>query len=165
MHCNKILVSEQYGFRKGIATEDAAFKLTDSVLKSIDQEKHTGGIFCDLAKAFDCVNHEILFSKLQFYGVRGKMLKWFKSYLTNRKQKVEIKSLRNTKNFFSNWGMIKHGVLQGSIQGPLLFIIYINYLPPTLKKSSEPIIFADDTSVIISSKKFDDFCATANSVF
>jgi hypothetical protein len=102
MHCNKILVPEQYGFRKGIATEDAAFKLTDSVLKSIDQKKHTGGTFCDLAKALDCVNHEILFSKLQFYGVRGTMLKWFKLYLTNRKQKVEIKSPRNTQKFFSN---------------------------------------------------------------
>jgi hypothetical protein len=57
MHCNNILVPEQYGFRKGISTEDSAFKLTDSVLKYIDQKKHVGGIFYDLAKAFDCVNH------------------------------------------------------------------------------------------------------------
>ncbi|PNF23822.1 hypothetical protein B7P43_G15913 [Cryptotermes secundus] len=164
MHCNNILVPEQYGFRKGVSTEDAAFKLTDNVLKSIDQKRHVGGIFCDLAKAFDCVNHEILLSKLQFYGIRGTVLKWFKSYLTNRKQKVEIKSPKYTQNFFSNWRTVKHGVPQGSVLGPLLFIIYINDLPPTINFSSEPIIFADDTSVIISSKMFDDFCAISNRV-
>jgi hypothetical protein len=68
------LVPEQYGFRKGISTEDATFKLTDSVLKYIDQKKHVRGIICDLAQAFDCVNHEILLSKLQFYGIRGTIL-------------------------------------------------------------------------------------------
>jgi hypothetical protein len=104
MQTNNILVTEQFGFRKGMSTEDAAFKLTDSVLKSINQKMHVGNIFCDLAKAFDCVNHEILLTKLHFYGIQGTAAEWFTSYLTDRRQKTRIKSSNDTQNFFSNWG-------------------------------------------------------------
>jgi hypothetical protein len=69
-HTNNILVPEQFGFRKGISTEDASFKLTDKVLKSINQKMHIDRILCDLAKAFDYVNHDILFIKLHFYGIK-----------------------------------------------------------------------------------------------
>jgi hypothetical protein len=96
LYTNNILVSEQHGFKKGISTENAVFRLTDSVLKSINQKTHVGGIFCDLTKAFDCVNHEILLAKLHFYGIQGVAEDWFKSYLTNRRHKVEIKSLNAT---------------------------------------------------------------------
>jgi hypothetical protein len=68
---------------------------------------HVGGIFCDFTKAFDCVNHEIQLTKLNFYGTRGSAANWFRSYLTNRRQRVEIKSSDMQKHF-SNWGMIKH---------------------------------------------------------
>ena len=91
-----------------------------------------GVIFCDLAKAFDCVNHKILLAKLHFYGIRGVMADWFKSYLTNRRQKVEIKSRNATQNVFSDWGTLK----QGSILGPLLFIIYTNDLPRKINSVS-----------------------------
>jgi hypothetical protein len=80
------LVPEQYGFRKGVSTEDASLKLTESVLKYVNKKMHVDGIFSVLAKAFDCVNYEILETKLHFHRIRGKVAKWFRSYLTDRKK-------------------------------------------------------------------------------
>jgi hypothetical protein len=93
-HClrdNNILAPEQFGFRKGISTKNAAFKLTDCILKSLIQKMHVG-IFCDLAKPFDCVNHEILLTRLRYFGIKGSAASLFMPYLTDRKQKIEIKS-------------------------------------------------------------------------
>jgi len=83
-----------------------------------------GGIFCGLVKAFDCVNHEILLAKFYFYCIRGPSEYCFRLYLTSRRHKFEVQSPNATKNFFSDWGTLKLGVPQGSILGPLLFIIY-----------------------------------------
>jgi hypothetical protein len=109
MHTNNILVPEQFGFRQGNSTENAAFKLTNSVLKSINQKILVSGIFYDLAKAYVCENYEILLAKLHYYGIQGTVANWFISYLTNRKQKTEIKSFEK---FSSKWGTVKHGVHQ-----------------------------------------------------
>jgi hypothetical protein len=116
-----------------------------------------GGIFCDLAKAFDCVNHDILLSKLNFYGITGKANEWIKSYLKNRYQRVEINNKNSSHNAFSNWGIIKHSVPQGSILGPLLFLLYINDLSKTINNKSKPILYADDTSIIFKNSKIEDF--------
>jgi hypothetical protein len=101
-----------------------------------------------------------LLAKLHYYGIQGTVANCFRSYLTNRKQKTEIKSFEK---FFSKWATVKRGVPQGSILGPLFFIIYINDLPPTISTLSEPILFADGTSVKISSDKFHDFSTIWNS--
>jgi hypothetical protein len=88
------------------------FFLCRCVFKSLNQKMHVGGIFCHLVKALDCVSHEILLAKLHFYGIQGVMTDWFRSYLTNRRHKVEIRS-QSTQNFFSDWGTLKHEVSKG----------------------------------------------------
>jgi hypothetical protein len=87
---NNILAVEQFGFRKGVNTESAIFTLTDNTLTPLNQHHQIGGAFCDLPKAFDHVNHEILLNKLHYYGIRGICHHWFKTYLTKRKQRVEF---------------------------------------------------------------------------
>jgi hypothetical protein len=94
--------------------------------------------------------HEILLTKLHFYGIQISAANWFNFYIIDRRQKAETISSNNNSNFCSKWGMIEHGVPQGSILVPLLFIIYLNDLPPKISIVSEPITFADGTSVIIS---------------
>ena len=178
LYTNNILVQEQHAFRKGMSTEDVAFRLTDSVLRYLNQKLHFGGIFCDLSKTFGCVNHEILLTKLHFYGIQGitidwfrltidwfrLTIDWFRSFLTNRKQKVEIKSPNSTQNLVPYWGKLQHVVPQGSILGLLLFLFYINELPLRINSLAEPILFADDTSVRISNRSFVEFSTTANAV-
>jgi len=116
-----------------------------------------GGIFCDLEKAFNSVNHKILLSKLEFYSVKGKAKLWFESYFRNRYQRVLITNIVLNGNYFSIWEEIKHGVPQGSILGPLLFLFYISDLPKAINNKSIPILFADDTSILITSPNKNNF--------
>ena len=110
---------------------------------SIDRGEYTAALFIDLKKAFDTVDHEILLAKLNFYGLEGKELNWFKSYLENRRQYCEV----NGK--VSKTEVVNCGVPQGSYLGPLLFLVYINDLPNCLEKSNVSM-YADDTCLYYS---------------
>jgi hypothetical protein len=151
LHKNNILAEEQFGFRTNSATDKAIYKLTNEILKTLNSKIKIGGIFCDLEKAFDCVNDKILLSELEFYGVKGKAKLWFESYFSNRYQRVLITNNDLNQNDFPTWGKIKDGVLQGSILGPLLFLLYINDLPKIMSDKIVPILFADDTSILVTS--------------
>jgi hypothetical protein len=142
---HNILTPDQFGFRPKHSTYMAINKLYDLITSSLDNKYHTIGIFLDLSKAFDTLDHNILKTKLNQYGIRGVANHWIESYLDNRKQFV----LYNQHQ--SPTSSIKCGVPQGSILGPLLFLLYINDLPSYSSKLKF-IMFADDTNIIYSHK-------------
>jgi len=122
-YSNKLLVGNKFGFRKGIATEDAIFKLTNETSNALNNKIMTDNIFFDLEKAFSSVNHDILLSKLPYYGISGKGKLLLKLYLQNRYQRVQIINLYLTSNTVLEWTKIKCGAPQHSIFGPLLFLV------------------------------------------
>ena len=151
-----ILFKSQYGFRKGHSTTHATLDFLKTIESALEDGQAAVGVFCDLSKAFDTLDHKILLKKLDHYGIRGGCLSWFSSYLSNRKQYVDING------FCSGLEDITVGVPQGSVLGPLLFLLYINDLPASLDKLS-PILFADDTNLVIKGKKIEEMVLTLNS--
>jgi hypothetical protein len=154
---NAILSSEQFGFRSNSSTEKAKFELLNYVLLALNNMTFVGGIFCDLKKAFDCVNHDLLMKKLKFYGIAGNAYALIKSYLSDRYQRVLTDDNLAHSYTSSGWGKIKYGVPQGFILVPLLFLFYINDLPKVLNNDSKPVLFADDISIIVSNPNLVNF--------
>ena len=142
---NNIIYSKQFGFRKSHSSAMALMLLVDKISKALEDGEFAVGIFIDFSKAFDTINFNILFNKLYHYGIRGSELNWFISYLSNRKQYVYYN------NQCSSLGNIACGVPQGSILGPLLFLIYVNDLA-YVSDYLYMIMFADDTNALDSDK-------------
>ena len=140
---NSIIYDLQFGFRKKYSTNHALLSITEKIRDNLDNTKYSCGVFVDLEKAFDTVNHAILTSKLENYGIRGNANNWISSYLENRSQQVSLDGVLSTP------ANITCGVPQGSILGPLLFTIYINDMHNALKQC---IVhhFADDTNLLYS---------------
>ena len=151
-----VLAKQQYGFRKNRSTAMATFNLVKSVVNKINLNIPTSVLFLDLSKAFDFVKHSRLIEKLNKCGIRGVALKWVESYLKQRKQVTRITKynyINNTLETFDSSTRINSiGVPQGSILGPLLFLVYVNDFPQVLEKH-DCILFADDTTIIIGHDK------------
>ena len=136
----KILYPKQFGFQRGHSTEHAIVKLANQIYESFERNQCILGVFIDLSRAFDTISHSVLIKKLRMYGIRGVNLTWFCSYLANRKQYISLG--HDPKTGTQN---ILCGVPQGSILGPLLFLLYVNDRPNS--SVLEPIMFADDTNL------------------
>lgn len=150
-----ILYKHQFGFRNKYSTALALTLLTDKISDSFNNENVTIGVFLDFSKAFDTVNHQILLQKLEHYGIRGLAYSWMQSYLTNRSQFVSYN------NVCSNTEKIFTGVPQGSVLGPLLFLLYINDMSNVSTKLFS-ILFADDSNFFISGSNPVDLINTIN---
>ena len=150
-----ILYKYQFGFRESHSTELALNSLNSFISSAFENKQFALGIFLDFSKAFDTVNFKILLSKLAHYGIRGTPLKWLENYLLNRNQHVIFN------DSVSKNEVIKTGVPQGSILGPLLFLIYVNDLP-LMSKTFHTIMYADDSTILFKGPSAGDLIITAN---
>ena len=142
LHENRILYEYQFGFRSGYSTSYALLEIVNDIRAYLDKGENVLGLYLDLKKAFDTVNHTILKQKLYNYGIRGKCHDLLSSYLTNRKQRMFVNGL------YSGLEVMLTGVPQGSVLGPLLFLIYVNDIKNVCPEVSIRL-FADDTNVFL----------------
>ena len=146
---NNSLYENQYGFRPKRSCEHALLNAQNILLESLSKRQVSLLLLIDFSKAFDMVEHKILLEKLKHYGIRGPALKWLESYLNNRKQYVYLNGSE------SSTTTIDYGVPQGSILGPLLFLIYINDMP-NLAEFAKFILYADDANIILTANTIEE---------
>jgi hypothetical protein len=151
---HKILDENQYGFRASRSTTDAVTNLLGHILNDKEKNNIAIGLFIDYSKAFDTIDYDTLLYQMEKYGIRGLTLEWFRNYLTGRTQRVKIVNGKGDKAT-SDTLMVTHGVPQGSILGPLLFLLYVNDLNKQLKNAIT-ISFADDTTIYVSDSCIED---------
>ena len=151
-----ILYDKQVGFQTDHSTEHAIVQMVDQIYEAFEKNEYTFDVFIDLSKAFDTVDHSILLRKLELYGITDRNYAWIKSYLSNRLQYIQI-----DENSRTEFCVVKCGVPQGSILGPLLFLLYVN----DLKNASsvlDPIMFADDTNLFYTHSNIQKLFSTMN---
>lgn len=149
LETNRLLHDSQYGFRKGKSCEDAAIQIVKFVTEKLEEKELCAAIFCDISKAFDTIDHQRLLQKLERIGIGGPALKLLTSYLNERKQIFRFE------NNYSDPQFVTCGVPQGSVLGPLLFIIYMNDIFE-IREPSHILSFADDTAILVRAKNLDD---------
>lgn len=146
----KSIADNQYGFRSGVSTEDAVLDLPQHIAKTLDSRSKCLGIYLDLLKAFDTLSIPVLISKLEYLGVRGIALEIFKYSLSNRSQRVKIDSS------YSDEEVVSYGILQGSILGTTLFLIYINDLCSMSIPSSKIYAYVNDRAILVQGRTWED---------
>ena len=152
---HELLYKYQFGFRKAHSTILAILTLTDMVSKALENGNHVIGVFLDFSKAFDTVDHDILFHKLDHLGIRGTALDWLRDYLTSRHQFVMYDKISSDKK------VVTCGVPQGSVLGPLLFLLYVNDIA-NISDTLFSILFADDTNALAIGKDLNVLIETVN---
>ena len=151
---NELIYNSQYGFRAKHSCENAISELLGEAIKAKDIGIHTLSVFLDLSKAFDTLQHKVLYDKLERYGIRGSSLSWFKSYLTDRSLRVKCKTSDTGELTYSELHSVPYGTPQGSCLGPLIFLIFTNDIHYHILHTS-CILFADDTTLYFSHRNLE----------
>lgn len=154
-NARKVITKSQYGFQKNKSTEQALLYIKDKIITNIEDKNYTLGLFLDLKKAFDSIDHKILLQKLEKYGIRGIASRLLLSYLNNRQQFVRMQDVS------SSYLTLERGVPQGSKLGPLLFIIFVNDIG-NIPDSPELIMYADDTNLFFKSRDLNELEYSVN---
>lgn len=167
LETHRLLTNQQHGFLKGRSTATAIIQLIEHIIDQLEDGCIVNSLFLDFSKAFDCLNHEHLLKKLRNLGVGVREEEWFRSYLKDRKQLVEITHTKNNikqKIYSEKWD-IKRGVPQGSVLGPVLFLLLTNDLPDWLQNSCQTVMYADDTVITLSDRNADTLKISTTSHF